>query len=262
MGEAVHVIEKWPNGRVKRDFFTVEDGSMVGIERVYYEDGLPEIVCHRRYGKLDGEYISYGSSGAMRLKTNYKNDLLDGLCEEYDEKGLIQKMTVYQDGKKHGMEQTFFENRLLSSSCTYQYDQMNGHYEEYYENGLKKFSYYYFRDMLHGPYIHFYNTGKKCYELEYQNGLIHGLYTEYYLEQDIEHNVGSYCEKGIAYELQKKHGKKLECTYRQGSYHGKFTAWDEEGEIMQENFYWNGLAIPKVIFDLYQTTSGVLMGIA
>lgn len=257
-----HVIERWPSGRVKREYFTIEDGLMEGVERIFYEDGLPHIVCHRRQGKLEGEYVSYWPAGAIYIKAHYKNDELEGLYEEFLESTIKKRSVVFQDGKKHGIEQTFYESRMIQSECMYQYGMKNGLYEEFYENGVKKYSYYYFQDDLHGPYLHFFNSGKKCYELEYRHGKIHGVYTEYYEEHETEHNVGSYCEKGIAFELQKKHGKRMECVYKESLYHGKFIAWDQEGEVIQETFYWNGFEIPKVIFDLYQKTSGVLMGIA
>ena len=80
-----------------------KDGQKEGMDIQYQYEGLEGVLkfkCNYRYGKPDGEMLSYFNDGTLSDKSFFINGKKDGVHERYNPKGDLIERNVYKLGVK------------------------------------------------------------------------------------------------------------------------------------------------------------------
>ncbi len=129
----------------KVDFFYDDgklqsEGTMIGKNRVgkwkYYNTDGKTIVSEENYdnGLLNGNVVTYFSSGKITETLTYKNGVLHGNVLRYSSEGVLLDDLQYENGKLHGFAKYYNVEGKLVRKGYYENDEKVGNWE-YFENG-------------------------------------------------------------------------------------------------------------------------------
>ncbi|MCV6630985.1 MAG: hypothetical protein OIF50_14125 [Flavobacteriaceae bacterium] len=183
-----------------------------------------------RYGKEEGEWLSYYENGALRSKSFVVDDKLHGKRYFYDRSGNLQLIRFYEYGRLIGYSyadadkqekpmiavenetakiRSFYHNGQLARELEYYKGGLHNEYKTYSIDGvLLGHSQYRFNDE-HGFEKEYFDDGKLRFEGHYAHGKKHGTFVWY-----------------------QSNGKpeKLK-TYKFGLLSGKTVYYDENGKV-------------------------------
>ncbi len=273
----------YDNGQVRRQHFYVNDicmstrewydnGQLQGEEHYIKAEYDVKIEFSQRnngfYALLNGKYLKYYKSGALRTSGTYKAGKKEGKWVEYYETGNKKSETIYIKGEtartskawyssgrlhyiyhyaqdtskrykreiKDGEQIGYFENGKMSEHSYYVFGKKNGLYESWYESGLKKQETRYKLDRIDGV--------NKTWE---SNGNL-SLYTESYDRFD---SIRKYYRTVMHGEHQTYYpngNKKSTGKHIHGKEDGIFTTYFNNGSKSSEVGYKNGQKIGKATF--------------
>lgn len=115
-----------------------------GIKKVKYFDSNNLTVKEIYYvnpanpNKKNGPYESYNSSGGLKIKGAYLNNLADGTWLRYFENGKVRSSLNYTSGLLSGKATTFFESGIRSQTGFYKRNKEDSLWRFYFESGRLK----------------------------------------------------------------------------------------------------------------------------
>lgn len=83
----------YSNGNVRHSFRQLN--ATDAEERVYYETGELNKICHVSYGKRQGEFVVYYRNGEIYMKGKYSNNNYTGSIVIFDQKGNVKQRINY-----------------------------------------------------------------------------------------------------------------------------------------------------------------------
>ncbi|MFA5928949.1 MAG: hypothetical protein WC838_06600 [Candidatus Margulisiibacteriota bacterium] len=92
--------EYFPDGKIKHEIY-VDKGDI--LEKVYYSDGLLQLVVNYKNNRANGLTKIYYEDGAIREEQNYKDDRREGITKIYndlDKGGKLAFQDTYAQGIK------------------------------------------------------------------------------------------------------------------------------------------------------------------
>jgi len=107
-------VERYPNGQVKAEYTTNDQGQKIGPYVEYYESGVVKIKATYRNDLLNGSFSSYRPDKKLALRSTYRDGKLHGDYVEYGESGKIVRKAEYVDGQLHGPDRRMDGSKLLS----------------------------------------------------------------------------------------------------------------------------------------------------
>lgn len=94
--------ENYESGKPKNKYTVDANGKKQGAYEEYFESGAVKIKSNYKDDLLDGKYSELFESGKEKIGCNYKAGQLDGKYSEKDEKGGTAISAEYADGKLDG----------------------------------------------------------------------------------------------------------------------------------------------------------------
>ncbi|KAA3635161.1 MAG: hypothetical protein DWP97_05360 [Calditrichaeota bacterium] len=193
---------------------------------VNYEDGSlkEQYMRTNHHGnekgfKKDGQYRSWYQNGQLKEVVEY--EYLRGMHGTYSrfyENGMKAEETRYINGKKHGLSIEWYQNHMIKSQLYYKNDSLNGLCKWYKEIP------YNYSEMY---------TDSSCFFLNGENIVcIDRAYRSVENKYPIENKkLGIWLFRSGGYAVGK---------LRFGARHGKWTTYNERGEIIKQVLYQDG----------------------
>jgi len=222
------------------------NGSAEG-EWLFYDEKEDVVLYSRSYknGKPDGTWREYD----RRIKTPMKEDVYkDGLIvetREYNSNGSLKSESLYKDGLRTGNWTVFYsQNNTLRSSTNYVLNVKEGKYEAFYNNGNIERRGNYENNKPIGEWIIYYSKDGSIYCRQ--------MLKDSKWDFEAFHDNGNLKEKGVAlnfnlsiyegtYTEYYSNGKmKEERNYLNGTRHGKYKVYREDGTLSQEGLFHMG----------------------
>lgn len=131
-GDLIELSSSYPNSR-PRFSYTLKNGRLHGVGRMWYENGQPEREDPFHKSILHGRQRSWYAHGALKAEMNYINNhldglrrewypsgrpmmecryvinRLDGLCTEWHQNGQVKERIPYWNGEAHGIIKSYDE---------------------------------------------------------------------------------------------------------------------------------------------------------
>jgi len=194
-----------------------------GVYKRYYDNGQILSKVHYNDGKLDGKWTFWYENGQKQLEGNYK---------PYE--------VLAEDCRAERSSPYIFPAK----------DSKDGKWTEWYENGQKKLEQNYKCGRVIGKWTTWDENGQKMFEGNYKDGGLPGIRfairegkwivwdengqikSERNYKEDIE--IG---EGGSIITRYENGQKEAEVNWKDGKKDGKLIWWDENGQIMEEQYY-------------------------
>ena len=96
------VVDRWPNGRVRRETTFVGD-VLDGPSRGWYETGAPQFVYEYRNGVSEGVQRQWYPSGQIYTSFNHRAGHETGRQRMWNPDGTIRSNYVIKDGRRFGL---------------------------------------------------------------------------------------------------------------------------------------------------------------
>ena len=96
------VIERWPNGLIRRES-TFAGNALDGVSRGWYEDGAPQFVYFYRRGLSEGEQRQWYRTGQIYTAFTHRAGHEAGQQRMWNPDGTIRSNYVIKDGKRFGL---------------------------------------------------------------------------------------------------------------------------------------------------------------
>jgi len=269
----------YPDGKLKMEV-PFKNGLEQGIAREYAPEGnIITLIEYKRGFVIDrikinrrdknnlkqGKWYTFYDNGNIREEGSYRDDKKDGYFKEYAENGDLISVTkfvndVQQDEaeeiKKLDIVNDYFPDGKIKSSQTFRNGVPEGIRREYDELGQITQSFI-FRNGIRigegivkedgakeGHWIEFYADSTIKSEGEYKDDKPVGEWKYYYPDGKLE-QTGKYTPSGKMTGTWKwyydSHQVKTEESFRNGLKDGLRTEYDEDGKIIEEGEYVDGL---------------------
>ncbi len=248
-------VEYHETGAMKKEEF-YRSGVREGAVRTWYQDGTPEEVKHVQDKFEDGPYESFWPDGGIRQKgryargeregtwtTNHANGALayseefksdkhvDGPWRGTHPNGTDSLVGNYVNGSKEGPWVATHPNGQVKSRIDYRFDMPSGHYVEYHANGTKAVEGDYGtstkdvrRGREEGEWREWYDNGQLERTANYEDGRLQGSFAEWHANGTMRFET-----------VFESRGRKDEML------NGRTRWWYENGQLLAEGFYENGL---------------------
>ena len=111
-------------------------------------------------GKLNGTRLEYYEGGALREKTEYKNDLKHGRADGYFPNGNLQFEGNFEHDRRTGVFRRYYENGMLAEEHeSYVGGDLEGIHRTFYPNGAPRSFFNYREGKQNGPAFSFDERG-------------------------------------------------------------------------------------------------------
>ena len=218
-----------------------DNGKRVGKWTGYFDShNLEYEVEFTNEGKRHGDWIVYHDNydvagNKIHLHHKYNNGIKCGQWFDYDQYGIVQQHHTYVNGKLHGM----------CSGITYHMDTNIHTMTVNFVNGLRQ-----------GLAQTISDQGEIVSREIYVDNYFHGDCNYYYTSDDImaynnyHQQLQTYSIHGVEPKLSKKWpivGQlRHSCHMNNGKIHGLVKSWDEQGRLIGQQYYDNGMLIDSV----------------
>ncbi len=225
----------------KSGIFIRPDSLPDGIWIAYCATNKSQIglKLHYKYGKRNGETISFWPNGNIQQKGFYKDGCLIGLNEKW-----------YENGEKESESNCIIENsKLFSSKCskinywTPEGEQLikdgTGKYLSYHDNGKLQVQGAYQDGKQIGQWKWFYDNGNLQYIENFIDGKRSGEYISYFVNGQIR-TKGLYLnDKQVdKWEDWYNNGLKRQTEFRvEGKMDGEANYWHKNGQLSASGIY-------------------------
>jgi antitoxin component YwqK of YwqJK toxin-antitoxin module len=169
----------------------------------------PFVYCDNAYVTFDNGLLSY--NGLSRYSY-------------IDNNGYFITYEVNSIGDLHGEYSVFMENGQKILQFNYKDGFTDGLQQLWYPNGNRKVVCYTAGGVLHGYKRLFYENGQKDEEVMYINGLKEGLLCKWYPNTENIKMGGMHKQQLF-----------IRCSYHKDKLSGRFTSWDEFGNVSHED---------------------------
>lgn len=254
----------------------MEDGMPVGHWKNYYPNGRLRSEGERKKGKLDSLWNFYSEKGVLEAKIWYEEGKKDSISKIYSKEGFLEQKVFYEAGKKEGVAFHYYPDGTKKRRIPYENGKKDGTAFEYNEEGriinlleyregkLRKKEAINRKDEEGeriGEWKSFYSNGQLEWEGYFQTGKKHGVF-KYYDEKGEVEEIRKYdngkrledSEDLMVLDTKKKYYEdgtvKMKGTYRpDGTEHGIFKYFDENGEIEKTEVYDDGNLTGRGVID-------------
>ena len=226
-----------------------------------FDNGKTFKIYYLNKNEKIGKFIEYHKNGIIKIKCNYKNNLLDGRYKKYNFENVLIEDFYYINGYTEGIQQYKLEEK-----CDLQ---INSKFD-----GEKYFSYNYrdiyispqiikvygvfFRinSMTDGKIITYFTDSKLIHDQDdYKNGKRNGNFISYYSNETI-HKKFTYVDDYFngQYIIYNGDGTFAEYTCRDGKIDGVFSVHNNDGKIIYQINYINGIKLSFLLSELEITS--------
>jgi antitoxin component YwqK of YwqJK toxin-antitoxin module len=169
--------EWYPNGQLKAQMFSSEDGLTQGNQLQWWKNGNIKRDIMFKDGKYHGDYIVYFRNGKLKEKTNYNFGKKDGIQTKWYKNGNIRCEIIFQNDIvsciSEWYPQLYNGTPQLYNITKYINDNYDGEYKEWYpmiQGGNLKLCFSLVGDQKNGICNEYYSLkqgGKLKLESEY-----------------------------------------------------------------------------------------------
>lgn len=130
------IIETYPNGQVKTQYYVDKKGLIQGEYLSYFESGVLKEKTQMKDGLIAGDRIIYYENGQVEIKEFYKDSSqIDGVYKAFYPNGTLKLEKTYVNQKIEGILRVYYPDGTLKEHVTFKDNNENGPFEEYYSNG-------------------------------------------------------------------------------------------------------------------------------
>ncbi len=128
--------EFYPNGNVKKEYYSNDKGEYDGEYTKYYENGVIEMTCVYEKGKRVGIAKWYYENGNLAKECSYANGLENGIYRDYYEDGKTIKVECQMvDGMSEGVMKGYYPSGKIQSISNRKHNKDEGEFKEFFESG-------------------------------------------------------------------------------------------------------------------------------
>lgn len=267
----------WDNGKLAESF-TYNEGRIVDGDVPFYDmEGNVVFTTHW----VDGLRYDYFPSGAVQSQVPYFNGRAQGISKIFYENGQVQRVAVLKDDKINGTETTYYPNGSLESTTGFVNGVRNGKSYHWNENGQLAWETLFIENSATDSKLyHYHENGELFIEIEMNNDLPNGIEKIYhengFLQAKLPFRNGMvtdgsypvYDENGEleAHQVWKNNvsrtyydnGNLMEETrlYKYFT-NGRHVEYGEDGELITEDYYYDGVECENKDAFLQQTFRGL-----
>tara|TARA_B100001093_G_scaffold519579_1_gene609252 strand:+ start:1857 stop:3413 length:1557 start_codon:yes stop_codon:yes gene_type:complete len=271
----------FPSGEISSEGYFV-NSLPAGEWKNYYANGNIKSTGFWKAALLDSSWTFYDTSGNKILEEHYLNNKKNGKIIKYDTLENIIYLANYIQGLKQGEEFFLFSSmNQIQFKNNYEKNKKNGFCYEYNYEGdiITIFNY----DMgviiekeeinrkdrdnkKHGVWKEFFKNGKVKKEVMYFHGLIDGISKKYNKEGGIEkienYNKGEQDKQQIKLavsttKIKIDNGNIIEGVVFESAKQGLFKIYNQEGEIINYQYYQNDTLYKEGMYDSTNQKTGV-----
>ncbi|RFC55945.1 toxin-antitoxin system YwqK family antitoxin [Brumimicrobium aurantiacum] len=256
----------YPNGELSyRAKF--KEGLKEGKWTYYYKNGKKFKVGHFENDLKNGSWTTWYEDGTLLMEGDYIDDLEEGTWKNYWENGQLKNQSDFTNGKLNGEWLSFYSSGKPLSKGSYDHGQKTGEWLSYFDNGAlkdvenfkviekkSKVKYGPMKDrkvrtsVLHGKTVSYSQKDyAKTQEGKYKNGEKHGKWIVYHKGGVLPAVISHYKNGELHGKMQtfEFRGNRIisEAEYKNGVKHGKVKIFDENGKVIKEQKFENGIQI-------------------
>ena len=291
----------------KKDIGEFSNNYKVGEWKRYYQTGelfsiinydltLHSIYSYYKNGNLfyscsllndsqilfHGEFNSFYSTGEIKEKGNYINNIKDGSWHSYYKSGNVLSKINYVEG--HGIYSKYYDSGEILEDGYYQNNKKEGTLTSYFKNGNKQQVVYYINGKIDvnklcylfndkgnliaekfikdndgklindGLYIGFYDNGSIKEKGIYVNDLKDGNWNEYYDNGSILSEINFINGDGLYTSFYLTGEVLSKGNYINNKKHGKWTKYYKDGNKSWEYYFYNDSLNPnKICYNWHET---------
>ena len=191
------------------------------------ETKISEIEC---YNLGDGRYYCHYTKNKKPLQGKMR--IIDGYTSQYTD-------AVFDKGIPHGSWKTYRYNTLIREYM-YKEGVFHGENKEFYSDGSVKWVSPFVNGKTEGKFIEYGSNGKVESEIYFKNGLKDGTEITYDTDGNLR-SEATYSEgKETGRKWQRYSDYELTAHYREGKYHGEYSAIYTNGNVKEKGSYIDG----------------------
>ncbi len=226
-GHWIFFNHSYKNGIIQEGYY--KNNLKDSIWTVYYPDGKVKYKITFKDNHQYGPVIVYYPNGNICEQGFWKGNRWVGEYKFYYDNGKPKYIWHYDSsGHREGIQKYFYRNGNLMLAGIWSRGQEQGKLREYYPNGVIKRISEWKKGKIDGPVVEFYPDGQIKKKYYYVNGKIDSTRIVYYARVT---------------ETKDTTGEEEPSVYRQFTGTGRFKFFDQQGRIVSEGYYRDGILV-------------------
>ena len=111
------------------------DKQKHGTWKSFYFNGKPSLLSNYKFNKLQGDYITYYSSGKTEIKGRYSRNVKSGEWHTFDKSGKLTLTAHYMKGRLHGEWIKYTGKKVIIEKGKYSFGKKEGWWDFYDSSG-------------------------------------------------------------------------------------------------------------------------------
>ena len=208
--------------------------------------------------EVSGEILAHGvrveltQDGKLAQYSFHQMGKLEGEAKTFFPSGNLSAVVSFRDGKQHGLAKRFYEDGQVMEEVSYVEGQLEGELIRYHADGHKSAVIPFLAGKAHGMAREWFPSGSVRLEQRFVNGELHGdgknaaviLYDEdHHIREIADFREGTAYGTRVQYYPSGKESYRV--SYRSGLKHGKERTFGEDGQLLGEGLFNEGVAMGR-----------------
>lgn len=159
------------------------NSPVTGVIENYHDSGALKLRTHYRDGLKNGSEEWFYENGQLRIRSTFHNGKQQGKYEIFFTTGQLSLITNYTDGKEHGVQVSYSNDGAIISRISFKQDKAYG-FEEYFYNSGELKERYLIIDNFIQDYKRLSPHGKIIMKGQYLDNFKHGIFSTYHIDGD------------------------------------------------------------------------------
>ncbi len=221
-------LERHPNGQIYRKYL-YKDAMFDGLNQEFYATGQLKLRVLYKDKKKHGSYEEWFEDGRQAVSILFDNGLKSGMSTTWHPNGQKASSGMFRKGNPEGLFQEWFENGSLSSErnfiITKEGSCLDGDVSIWHPDGTLAEISHFSAGVPVKEHLIYYPRQEGCQDNQLSRSM-------HYSNGKPDGECSSFYPNGMTHAL---------INYRSGVLHGKKALWDQNGTLIEEAHYVDGL---------------------
>ena len=237
---------------VKQVIFYENNRIQVEMDIVVVDEETPAAKEWNSQLVPHGTRVDFSPEGQLVKASGYNYGVLEGECKIFYGDGKLQNEATYSDGKIVGIAKAYYPDGQLKEEAYYENGQLEGEVVQYHPNGNKAAVFPHHEGKVEGIAMNWFPSGLLNVQRSFTDGQLNGDgKNPALIVYDEARNVVEVLDfrKGLATGLHiRYHDNGVESyrlNYKNGKKEGKEQFFGEDGTLLGEGLYQDGIPMGK-----------------
>lgn len=222
------------NGGRLKEVSTWLDGQNEGLQYLLWPRGELKSIVSWKQGKKDGLERVWSPEGLPRQVRGWSAGIEHGETRQWNEQDVLVRSGGFERGKRHGAWREWHADGVLRLSGSFDHGARVGEWTSWSPAGDQIALEHYEAGSLHGQKQLWSPEGVLVFQGRFEHGQPDGEHLEFYLGGGPK-SVANYSNgvlNGARVDWHASGGKQSEGPMVDGKRHGRWTVWNEQGEVL------------------------------